>query len=103
VQSTGNLYGAVQVNQIATGYTGTTFNTWVHAVLTFDGSTMKFYANGILISTDSLPITITGTHDLLISNFYQDNVSFWKGYIDDVLIYNRALSASEITSIYDSY
>ena len=29
--------------------------------------------------------------------------SFWKGYIDDVIIYNRALTEQDICNIYNSY
>jgi hypothetical protein len=100
-QATGNLLVSVQNNAVTPAYTGTTFNTWVHAVLTYDGSTMKLYVNGNLISTRSIDLTISGIHDLLISNYYADGTSFWKGYIDDVQIYNRALTAAEITSIYN--
>jgi len=32
---------------------------------------------------------------------YSGGLDFWKGHLDDVRIYNRALSASEISEIYN--
>jgi hypothetical protein len=77
---------------------------WVHVVLTFDNSIVKSYVdnelvesvtyNGNLDKRDS-PATISGRP----SN--QAHSSFY-GAIDEIRIYNRALSESEIQQLYNA-
>jgi len=77
---------------------------WVHVVATFDGAWMKMYVNGVHILPDtanagSIP---AGADDLFIGA-YNDGTpasNQWLGQIDDVSIYNRALSASEIQQLF---
>jgi glucose/arabinose dehydrogenase len=71
-------------------------NTWTHLAVTYDGSALKLFVNGVQVSSTpvtgnipitSLPLTIGG-----------DTVwpEWFKGIIDDVRIYNRALTPTEI-------
>jgi hypothetical protein len=80
---------------------------WNHFVLTYDSSgganNLKVYHNGIQTSV----LTVTGTFpnnlgiNLLIGKANtMDGVPF-KGVIDDVRIYNRTLSAAEVTEHYN--
>jgi PKD repeat protein len=71
-------------------------NTWSHLAATYDGSTLRLYVNGVqvasrtqtgLIHTSNNPLQIGG--DSLYGQFFA-------GLIDEVRVYNRALSASEI-------
>lgn len=67
---------------------------------TYNGSNFKLYINGILDNTMaySNPI-VTGTSDIEIGK--RNNISaFYKGSIDEVKIYNRALTQQEITNIF---
>ncbi len=71
-------------------------NTWSHVAATYDGTTMTFYVNGTQVSSQAQTGTITSTTDALTiggNSFYGEN---WAGIIDEVRIYNRALSTSEI-------
>jgi concanavalin A-like lectin/glucanase superfamily protein/lysyl oxidase/Calx-beta domain-containing protein len=77
-------------------------NTWTHLALTYNGSTLTLYRNGAVVATQSasgsmlksgLPLRIGG--DTVYGEFMQ-------GRIDEVRIYNRALSASEINTIKDT-
>ena len=81
--------------------TGTTLNTsqWYHGVLVIDsGTSTKFYINNNLSSTVAVS---TITYDDAALQFGNDGVgSYFDGYIDDVAIYNRILSSSEISDIY---
>ena len=75
-------------------------NTWTHLALTYDGSYMRFYVNAVL--TGSIPKTgpiATSTFPLRIGGNKLWSNEYFKGYIDDVRIYNRALSAEEIKAI----
>ena len=77
-------------------------NTWYHVAATYDGSEIKVYLNG---QPQGTPTSVTGSIEPISSPLYigSDPGSpgrFFKGLIDEVEIYNRALSASEIQAIY---
>lgn len=83
---------------------------WNHCLVTYDSSSISFYMNGELSLTankvndpEPLPLsnlnTInTGTHRIGISLLNWDETN---GLIDDVRIYNRALSGGEVKALYD--
>ena len=81
-------------------------NTWHHAVLTFDGSstTMKGYLDGTSIATDSSAGTQLVTPEAnslgVIGNVGSFTRSF-NGLIDEVAIFSSALSASDVTILYN--
>jgi len=71
-------------------------NTWTHLAATYDSAALRLYVNGVQVSSvaRTAPIT-TSTNPLQIggnSLFGQ----FFQGTIDDVRVYNRALSQAEI-------
>ena len=79
-------------------------NTWYHIVGTYDTSTMKLYINGMLSHSKSVTGAIeTNNEPLRIGKqFWYGNVySYWDGLIDEVKIYNRALSADEVLEHYN--
>ena len=74
-------------------------NTWTHLTLTYNGSTLTLYRNGVAVATTNVSGTLsptTGTLQIGGSQFGE----YFKGLIDEVRIYNRALSATEIQTIY---
>ncbi len=76
-------------------------NMWYHIVGTFDGSQIKIYENGVLKNTTSYSASIADTTNapyIGTAGGYQ----FFSGPIDDVRIYNRALSAYEVGQLYNS-
>lgn len=84
-------------------YTLTT-GAWYHVAGTYDGSTVKLYVNGTLVA-QSGPATgsiVAGTPSLWIGRDPADPNRFWDGHIDEVEVFNRALTASEINSIYNA-
>ena len=73
-------------------------NTWYHLTGTADGSNIKLYVNGSLENTVSSTITLdTASDNLYIGGFSSVKLN---GKIANFGIWNRALSASEIESIY---
>ena len=80
-----------------------TNNVWVHVVLTRDLATrtMRSYKNGVFVDSTTWSSTYdpvaTADYDLRIGRGY---VSDFRGIIDDVRLYNRVLSASEIQEHY---
>jgi hypothetical protein len=75
-------------------------NNWHHWVGTFDGRYLKIYVDGILRNT-----TDTGGTTIRVTSGQPLHIMHgWGGYlngtIDEVLIYNRALSDDEIKFLY---
>jgi hypothetical protein len=75
--------------------------TWMHVAATYDGATISMYVNGVLnvtrastapITTNSLPFVIGAPSDGLAARVFP-------GAIDDVRLYNRALTGAEIAAL----
>lgn len=77
-------------------------NTWVNYTTTYDGSLFKFYVNGKLVNSKTVQFVHpnSSTSLFLGKSFHTVDLNWYewyKGKIDDVRLYNRALSESEIT------
>jgi len=76
---------------------------WTHLAVTYDGTSIRLYVNGVLRSTtgsagggiaaSTAPLRIGGN-----TVFSIPGTEYFAGLIDEVRIYNRALSAAEITA-----
>ena len=78
---------------------------WVHAVATVDeNGVMKLYRGGSLFDTKTdgwAPNVLTRTKQYVgKSNWSQD--SYFEGLIDDLRIYDRALTAKQVTALYQA-
>jgi hypothetical protein len=75
-----------------------TLNKWSHVALTYDGSTIKLYINGSLEASNSQSGSINTTTNLLYIGDHVHNSSdyYFDGRVDDVAIWNVALSQSQI-------
>jgi len=69
---------------------------WAHLAATYDGSSLRLYVNGVLASTTSVAGSINVSSGVL--RIGGNNVwgEFFNGLIDEVRIYSRALSQTEI-------
>jgi hypothetical protein len=77
-------------------------NTWYHLAGTFDGSTFSLYINGELKATAPGTLGPVVSSDLEIGNSGACANGWFGGLIDEVEIYNRALSSSEILAIFNA-
>ena len=78
-------------------------NKWQHFVVTHSGTTATFYKNGVSIgssSSISAP-TYSGTVNMIVGNNSAGTNAF-DGKIGALRIYEKALSASEVSQIYNS-
>src|SRR5207247_6798599 len=78
------------------GTSALTANTWAHLAATYDGATMRLYVNGVQVASRAQTGAIaTSTNPLQIGG---DSLygQYFAGRIDEVRIYNRALSAAGI-------
>jgi hypothetical protein len=74
-------------------------NTWTHLAATYDGSTQRLYVNGELAGSRPQAGSIAVSRGKLRigGNSIWDDEHF-AGYIDEVRIYNRALTQAEIAA-----
>lgn len=78
-------------------------NTWIFFAGSYDGNTLSFYKDGSLVGTTSSPGTIgTPTTTLKIGRMGVSSAGWFGGSIDDVRVYNRVLTASEIATLYNA-
>jgi hypothetical protein len=84
---------------IGTGTFNPALNTWHHLAVTRSGSLFSFYADGVLISTATYSAAIPAISAPLTIGQSEGNY-FMGGLEDEVALYSRALSASEIQTIF---
>jgi len=70
---------------------------WLHIVGVYDGTNTKIYMNGILKST--LPLTGT-VNKGQVATLGKSGTSFFSGKIDNVQIFNKALTYQEVSDMY---
>ncbi|NBO55747.1 MAG: hypothetical protein EBU84_14440, partial [Actinobacteria bacterium] len=82
------------------GTSSITNNTWIHVIATYDGTTRRIYVNGSQVSSDSqAPPNVVNANFRIGST---NSAEWFNGTLDDIVIYNRGLSAAEITTLYTS-
>lgn len=93
----GGVYDELDVNINLIDYA----DQWVNILASYDGVTRKLYRNGVLIGQDVVTgSTITPGEAIYYIGSRLGTAEFFKGNIDDVRIYNRALNPDEILSLY---
>ncbi len=91
--------GGTFATTAAFGTTGLPLNTWSHLAGTYDGAMMRLYVNGVPVGSQAQTGAIhTSTGPLTIGGGIYYANQYWAGRIDEVRIYNRALSQAEITN-----
>jgi hypothetical protein len=76
-------------------------NEWQHIVVTINGSYVKFYLNGQPDGSGSVGSTPTNSLAVYIGSAHPAPSYCFDGYIDDIRIYNRVLSATEVQTLYN--
>lgn len=114
--STGDeyLFGVYSNNKLALALQGKTFEltmlgrsvlpdtTWTHVAMTWEvGGMTNIYVNGIVDTASILIDTLVSTSTQLNIGGQGTGMSrYFNGKIDDIRIYSRALSATEIGTLY---
>jgi hypothetical protein len=85
-------------------------NTWYYVAGTYDGETVSLYVNGVDVNDNTSPsgnVEYSLSNPLCIGNeayatdCTSDSPAYFSGTIDDVRVYNRALSAAEAKQLYN--
>ncbi len=105
ITSSGKLSGGFETssgsNKYVTSSNSYVNGQWQHGVVTFDGSIVRLYVNGIQVAstaTTSLPDT-NGNQPLRIGANSLSLGDIFKGDIDEVGVWSKALSSSEIANL----
>lgn len=108
-----HMSGHWLVNRIDYYYDSEPIGEWHHWVITTDSSGTKMYVDGILEVSNSTYVNNTYVSEKelgigVISSpngfvpYTDANVGYCDGVLDEIRIYNRALSESEIQALYNS-
>lgn len=73
-------------------------NTWTHVAVTYDGTSLRVFRNGTLVGSVTAPGSIISSTGALRIGGNTVWGEYFSGLIDEVRIYNRALSATDITT-----
>lgn len=72
---------------------------WIYVTFTRQGGSLYWYLNGVLNATGTNAGNISDTASFYIG-YAQTWTAYYSGALDDVRIYNRALSAQEVQQLY---
>ena len=86
-------------------FTTLSAGAWYHVAMVYDGAHLQGYVNGVLDGTTNASGPVQTSDDTLKVGAYAPvngtaSKAFFHGQIDELSLYNRALSPSEIQSIY---
>ena len=73
---------------------------WVNIASVVEGDSVKLYKNGIYISTAYFPVSnrTENNFDILIGSVGRSNAEYFMGELDDILLFDIALSDNEVQS-----
>lgn len=94
------LYAGDGVKTFATSLLTST-SAWYHVAVTHDGSSLKGYVDGSLISTFSSTIT-SSTANLTLGRHSSGSAFYHHGKVDEFSLHNSALDAPNIAQIYNN-
>jgi hypothetical protein len=82
-----------------------TLGEWTHLVLTYDGTNATFYVNGVAFGTFAAPGYLANpgigpSSDMLVGEGPNTGQIPYNGYVDEIAIYNYALSVAQVTNHY---
>ncbi len=85
-------------NSMSTSGVVLTSNAWNHIASTYDGATFRIYINGV----ESASSALAGKVPYAVSTLRVGRLdNYFKGSIDEVALFDRALSATEISALKD--
>jgi hypothetical protein len=88
------------VEHFARASTALSTTAWRHLAVTYDGTTMRFYIDGVAAGSGTFTAqATTSDQPLYIGGNTVWSYEDYAGLIDELQIYNRALTATEITTI----
>ncbi|MCE5228357.1 hypothetical protein LLG95_02010 [bacterium] len=91
----------IEMNWLSTGGgTSVPLYTWTHLASTYDARDLKLYVNGVQVASYYIGRAIERTAGKLHLGGRDGLSEYFSGIMDEVMIFNRALSPSEVRYIY---
>lgn len=78
-------------------------NSWHQVVGVYDNTNWKIYIDGVLETENSASYITQSSGGIAIGRKGETMLGYFNGSIDDIRIYNRTLSSSEVYSLYANY
>ena len=99
----GNLRISTDVQYVINANSAVTTD-WVQVVTTYDGSTFNMYINGVKQTSEAAIVSTINTGGTLTQNIGRNTTAaaYFGGNIAIVRIYNRALTAEEVSKNFDA-
>lgn len=85
-----------------TGYGNIAVNSWNHLIWVVSGSSFEIYLNGVMVGSGTGSCFPSVNADRLMIGAGHPGNEYFNGLIDEVRVYNRALSSTEIAAVYNS-
>ena len=97
-QAGGRPLGQIDVGgeRNAVGSAALPLNAWSHLAATFDGSTVRLFVNGVQAGSLAFSGSMAASTGVVAAGWERRLGEWFAGLIDEVRVYSRALSASEI-------
>lgn len=83
------------------GFSFTDSSHWHHIVATYDGSSAKLYLDTVKKLDFAASDVLNFTNQVTTLGMWYTGLAYLDGTIDDVMVFNRVLSASEIAWLYN--
>jgi chitodextrinase len=87
---------SLPANRDVRGTTTLPVNTWTHLAVTYDGTMLRLYVDGLEVASRAVSGSIVTSTGALRIGGHTNRAEYFQGRIDEVRIYNRALTAGEI-------
>jgi chitodextrinase len=91
--SCGALFGCAEGGTVTSG--------WHLVTATFDGAAANLYVDNALVASDTFTAPGSTDYPLYIGQYYGGSGDGWSGAVDEVRLYNRALTNDEVIAIYN--
>ena len=77
-------------------------NAWTHLAATYDGTTKRFFVNGVQVNSSTAPFVANAVDmtKMGVGGYGSSTTYFFDGGLDEVAVYNTALSPARITAHY---
>jgi hypothetical protein len=86
------------INSFESGYSFASSNQWYHVVMLCDSGVTELFVNGLQTVNTTTGITPNTPTSFKIGS--ASGVRFFNGSMNDIRIYNRALSSNEVSQLY---
>jgi Concanavalin A-like lectin/glucanases superfamily len=100
VSGTSTISASIRGSSVTDPYGNRGLNIWVHTAMTYNGSVLKLFVNGLQVAS-TVPVLLYVGIDSSVNIMATRNSSYLPGHIDNVLCYPFVLSPIQIKGLYD--